>query len=541
MYIKVSTGTSFAAAAEYNEAGLSPRQKKQKVGQVAYIGGFNLLADDALGIAAEMAAVASRSRTQKPVWNVSLSAADGQHLTDRDWVAAVEQYLKTAGADSVRHQVAIWRHGDTGRDHVHALVNAVPTDGERALKRYHNGKRAKEAAHQIDTNLAQPIEKGQGVRETIAQTLSEALRDDQPTTLEELLSDLRKRGIVAQIKPNAKSPGITFQLGEHQPIKGSRVGYKYSQVVSALAANRAEYQAQIDRLQKEIDQKPTVVEIVRPDADQQVEIDRLKLERDEAYAKRNFMQEVFLNQPAKTVIKEVEVEVIKPDPRDQVQIEQLQQQVQRNYEAFLKQKQRADKVPELEQSVQDLVKQNQGLAWINQQQQTQVEQSLGIYRELAEQYKTHIAKYNELMRRYNEQKERLRANATPTTPTNEPPATIPSQVIPTAAPVVKDSPVEPKQPATVQANLDPAWVASMNQRIRQAAKAAGNLAQFETHLRSVSQTNPPISRRKGADGKYIYQDKGGQATAGELGFQTGELKRLIEAPVQAKTWERGIG
>lgn len=541
MYIKVSTGTSFAATAEYNEAGLSPRQKKQKAGQVAYIGGFNLLADDAVGIAAEMAAVASRSRTQKPVWNVSLSAADGQHLTDGDWIIAVEQYLKTAGADSVRHQVAIWRHGDTGRDHVHALVNAVPTDGERALKRYHNGKRAKEAAHQIDTILNQPIEKGQGVREIVAQTLSDALSEDKPTTLEELAVDLRKRGIVAQIKPNAKSPGITFQLGEHQPIKGSRVGHKYSQVMAALAANRAEYQAEIDRLQKEIDQKPAVVEIVRPDADQQVEIDRLKLERDEAYAKRNFMQEALLNRPAKTVIKEVEVEVIKPDPRDQEQIEQLQQQVQRNYQAFLKQKQRADKVPELERSVQDLTKQNQGLVQINQQQQVQVEQSLSIYRELAEQYKTHIAKYNELMRRYNEQKERLRAKTLPTTPTNEPPATIPSQVLLTAVPVLKDPPIELKQPATAQASLDPAWVTSMNQRIRQAAKAAGNSAQFETYLRSVSQTNPRISRRKGADGKYIYQDKTGQATAAELGFQAGELKRLIEGPVQAPTKGRKIG
>ena len=561
MYIKVSTGTSFAAAAEYNEAGLSPRQKKQKAGQVTYLGGFNLLADDAAGIAAEMSTVASRSRTQKPVWNVSLSAADGQHLTDGDWVAAVEQYLTQAGADSVRHQVAIWRHGDTGRDHVHALVNAVPTDGERALKRYHNGKRAKEAAQQIDVSLGQPIQKGQGVRETIAQTLSDALRNDKPTTLEELAADLKKRGIVAQIKPNAKSPGVTFQMGEHQPIKGSRLGYKYSQVMLALEANRAEYQAEIDRLRKEIDQKPAVVEIIRPNPDQQAEIDSLRIDREVAYEKRDAMRTAFLQeekarkqaqaereqlrqQPAKTIVREVvkTVEVIQPDPRDQTRIEQLSQQVQRNYTAFVQQKQIADRVPELSKSVTELFDLNQVLQEQFRQQQARLEQEQQRYRELSQNWRAHIEKYNDLVRRHNELKERLRAKSMPTTPTQEPQATITFRVLPGAVPMPESPSVEPKQPTTAKASLGPAWVASMNQRIRQAAKASGNFAQFDTNLKLVSLTNPPISRRQSTDGKtIIYQDKTGQATAAELGFKVGELKQLIEAPVQAQTKGRKMG
>jgi glycine cleavage system regulatory protein len=554
MIAKTTTGSNFERALGYGAADLTVKQRQQKQPQVALLDSYNLISYDWSGMAAEMGAVAQGSRCKTPVWHTSLSAQPGEQLTGEQWRAAARQYCTAIGADPAQHQVAIFQHHDTAHAHVHIYINRVRLDDGPALDTGHNYARNVKTTRQIEqtlgltalpeqrTSLRDHSQQTQALRQTIADVLTQVLATDKPTSLAELTADLDQRGITTQLASNAKGGyGISFQRGDSHPIKGSAVGFKYRQVAARLEANRAEYQAEIDRLQKELEQKPPTVEIEQPDAGQQAEIDRLKLERDEAYAKRNFMQEVLLNQPAKTVIKEVEVEVIKPDPRDQEQIEQLQQQVQRDYEAFLKQKQRADKVPELEQSVQDLTKQNQGLVEINRQQQVEVEQSLSIYRELAEQYKTHITKYTELMRRYNEQKERLRAKTLPTTPTNEPPATIPSQVLPTAVPVLKDLPIEPKQPATAQANLDPAWVASMSQRIRQAAKAAGNSAQFETHLRSVSQTNPPISRRKGVDGKYIYQDKGGQATAAELGFQAGELKRLIEAPVQAKTWDRGMG
>ena len=539
MIAKTTTGSNFERALGYGAADLTVKQRQQKQSQVVLLDSYNLISYDWSGMAAEMGAVAQGSRCKTPVWHTSLSAQPGEQLTGEQWRAAARQYCAAMGADPAQHQVAIFQHHDTAHAHVHIYINRVRLDDGPALDTGHNYARNVKTTRQIEqtlglaalpqqrTSLRDHSQQTQALRQTIADALTQVLATDKPTSLAELTADLDQRGITTQLASNAKGLyGISFQQGDSHPVKGSAIGFKYRQVAARLEANRAEYQAEIDRLKKEIEQKPPTVEIEQPDAGQQAEIDRLRAERDEAYAKRDLMRDILVNQPAKTVIKEVEVEVIKPDPRDRAQIAQLQEQ--------------ADKVPGLTKSVAELFDLTESLQEATRQQQVRFEQEQGRYRELSQTWKAHIELYNELERRYNEQKERLRAKAPPTTPTNEPAATIPSQALPSAVPVPKSSPIEPKQPATALASSDPAWVASMNQRIRQAAKAAGNSAQFETHLGSVSQTNPPISRRKGADGKYIYQDKGGQATAAELGFQAGELKRLIEAPVQAKTWDRGI-
>ena len=233
MYIRVSTGSSFSSAASYNEEGLSQQQKAQKAGKVALLGSFNMLSDDAAGIAGEMRAVASRSRTHQPVWNVSLSAADGQRLTDKQWIQAAEHYLRTAGADPDRHQYAIWRHKDPKHDHIHVLLNAVPMDNKPALKRYYNGKRAKEAAQKIDTLLAQPIKPGQGVRQVISSRIQTTLSTAKPATMDEFITQLRKEGVLATLSGTA---GIRFQLSDqdHAPVKGSAVGYKFAHLVKQI-------------------------------------------------------------------------------------------------------------------------------------------------------------------------------------------------------------------------------------------------------------------------------------------------------------------
>lgn len=318
MYIKISTGTSFRNAAIYNERGLSEKQQKQKRDKVAFLGGYNLLSEDAVGIAAEMDSVASRSRTKKAVWNVSLSVANGQHLTDAQWLQAVEKYLKTAGIDVERHQVAVWRHSDTGRDHAHALVNSVPTDGKRALKRYHNGKRAKEAAEKIDTDLAQPIFLDRNIKDELGDRLENALLR-QPTNTAELKKDLAERGVIVKYLDNAAGIfGVTFQLADrdHQPVAGSDLKIegktaKWKAISARLEANRAEYQAEINKLHEDKAEAKKRAEIAEKARQQAV------IERDQAR-----------NQPAKVEIREVTKEVIKPDPTDKARIEQLKEELE---------------------------------------------------------------------------------------------------------------------------------------------------------------------------------------------------------------------
>jgi hypothetical protein len=315
MYIKISTGTGFLAAATYNERGISQKQQKQKKDKVSFLGGFNLLSTDAAGIAAEMVAVASRSRTEKPVWNVSMSAAKSQKLTDDQWFDSFTQYMMEAGIDIGKHQVAIWRHSDTINDHVHGMINAVPIDGSPALKRYHNGKRAKRAAEIIDYTLQQPVFLHRNIKDELGEQLESALLQ-QPCDTEDLSKELAERGVLVKyIKKAAGIYGVTFQLADqdHKPVKGSSLqiygkAAKWNTISAQLDANKAQYQAEIERLRQE----KAEAENARRRAEQ---------ERDQAENKPVTIKEV-------VVVKEVS------DPADKAEIDRLINELNKaNYKA----------------------------------------------------------------------------------------------------------------------------------------------------------------------------------------------------------------
>lgn len=302
MYIKISTGTGFLAAATYNERGISEKQQKQKKDKVTFLGGFNLLSDDAKGIAGEMEAVASRSRSEKPVWNVSMSAAKSQKLTDKQWLAAFTDYLIEAGIDPEKHQVAIWRHSDTSNDHTHGLINAVPIDGGPALKRYHNGKRAKRAAEIIDYKLQQPVFLHKNIKDELSERLESALLR-QPCDAEDLSKELAERGVIVKYSENAGGVyGVTFQLADrdHKPVKGSSLkvdgkAAKWNTISAQLDANKAQYESEIERLRQE----KAEVENARRRAEQ---------ERDQAR-----------QQPARVEIREI----VRSNPQDKAEIDRL--------------------------------------------------------------------------------------------------------------------------------------------------------------------------------------------------------------------------
>lgn len=325
MYIKVSTGTSFGSAAEYDQQGLSNKQRAAKKGKVEPIATYNLLSTDARGIGFEMSNVAAFSRAEKPVWNVSISAAPGQRLTNQQWQQVAEQYLRGMKADPAMHQIAIWRHHDTNHDHIHVLLNSVPIGGGPALSRQYTGKDARRLATEIDASLSpglvqklgnsltalsrklsgkEAVVKPAGVRVAIGQAVASALAT-KPTTETELLDSLKAAGVGALLLENASGTcGINFVLDAkpHQPIKGSAIalegGYsaKWGELSRRLDANRLDYEAEIERLKQEkaaaektaerarneLDQerhKPAqqIIQRVKDPADQET-IDRLEIE-----------------------------------------------------------------------------------------------------------------------------------------------------------------------------------------------------------------------------------------------------------------------
>lgn len=280
MYIKVSTGTSFGAAAEYDEKGLSPEQRAAKAGKVEQIATYNLLSTDARGIGFEMSNVAAFSRAEKPVWNVSISAAPGQQLTNQQWQQVAEQYLRGMKADPDLYQVAIWRHHDTNHDHIHVLLNSVPIGGGPALSRRYTGKDAKRLATEIDARLTPGLVQQLGksltalgrklsgkeavaapanIRATIGQAVASALAT-KPTSEAELLDSLKAAGVGALLFENSTGTnGINFVLDAkpHQPIKGSAIKLeggstaKWAELSRRLDANRQAYEAEIKQLKEE--------------------------------------------------------------------------------------------------------------------------------------------------------------------------------------------------------------------------------------------------------------------------------------------------
>ncbi|PRY19964.1 relaxase/mobilization nuclease-like protein [Spirosoma oryzae] len=367
MIAKTTTGRSFDSALGYAAAALTTQQRQHKQPKVALLASYNLISDDWQGMAAEMAAVAQGSRCQTPVWHTSLSAQPGEQLSVEQWRAAARQYCQGMGADPYQHQVAIFQHHDTAHAHIHIYINRVRLDDGPALDTSHNYARNVKTTRQIEqelallalpeqrTSLRDHSAATQANRATVGAILTHVLTEQKPTTLAELTEDLKGHGITTQLATNSKGTyGISFRQGDGQPIKGSAVGYKYQQLVTRLEANRAEYETEINRLRHELEQKPAVVEIVRPDPAQQAELKRLRDERDEAYEKRTAMQKALLNQRPKTVVQ--------PDPADRTQIEQLKQQLQRTYQAYVQQKEKADQVPDLIDKLGSLQQQYGGQA-----------------------------------------------------------------------------------------------------------------------------------------------------------------------------------
>jgi hypothetical protein len=323
MYIKVSTGTSFGAAAEYDEKGLSKDQQAAKAGRVEQIATYNLLSTDARGIGFEMSNVAAFSRAEKPVWNVSISAAPGQQLSNQQWQQVAEQYLRGMKADPNLHQIAIWRHHDTDQDHIHVLLNSVPIGGGPALSRQYTGKDARRLATEIDASLTpglvqqlgkrltalgrklsgkETVAKPTGVRVAISQAVTTALAT-KPTTETELLDSLKAAGVGALLLGNSTSTnGINFVLDAkpHQPIKGSLIKLeggstaKWGELARRLDANRQEYEAEIKQLKEERAAAEKAVEQARHELD---------IER---------------NKPAQQIIRKVK------DPAEQEKISRLE-------------------------------------------------------------------------------------------------------------------------------------------------------------------------------------------------------------------------
>ncbi|WP_448208616.1 relaxase/mobilization nuclease domain-containing protein [Azospirillum sp. sgz302134] len=109
--------------------------------------------------AAEMRAVAAQSeRVQKPVYHRWFRVADGERLTDEQWLATVDRAEQALGLEG--HQRIVVRHSDRDGDHVHVVWNRVDPESYKAVRVSHDYAKCEQVCRQAEKEYGLQIVPG---------------------------------------------------------------------------------------------------------------------------------------------------------------------------------------------------------------------------------------------------------------------------------------------------------------------------------------------------------------------------------------------
>jgi hypothetical protein len=224
----------------------------------------NMTGDDPRALAAEFGEIRKlRPGLAKAVLHVSLSAAPGEHLTDDQWRAIGQRYLRGMGLD--HNQYVITRHDDTEHEHIHLLANRIRFDGV-VTSDSHDYRRQEVLMREIERDLGlQPVVPSVEAQRRAATRgeLEHGLRTGQPSTRQQLqqLCDgaiegcgsfteyaarLEAAGVellpVTQLE-GSKLSGLSYRL-DGVTMKGSDLGKRYSP--AGLAKHGVSYDKERD-------------------------------------------------------------------------------------------------------------------------------------------------------------------------------------------------------------------------------------------------------------------------------------------------------
>ena len=237
MIAKMVKGRGFRGALEYditkeggriissNMAGEKPRELAAEFGEIRKL----------------------RPNLGKAVMHVSLSAAPGEKLTDEQWQAIGQRYLRGMGFTD--NQFVMTRHTDTEHEHIHILANRITHAGEvvsdgqdykrqeTIMREIERDFRLQRVAPSIEAERKAPtkgeiegaIRTGQPSTRQQLQQFADAAAKDCPdfTTYQERLEAAGVELVpVAQLQ-GAKLSGLSYRL-DGVTMKGSDLGKAYS-------------------------------------------------------------------------------------------------------------------------------------------------------------------------------------------------------------------------------------------------------------------------------------------------------------------------
>ena len=237
MIAKMSKGRGFRGALNYditkeggriistNMAGQNPRELAAEFGEIRKL----------------------RPNLGKAVMHVSLSAAHGEKLTDEQWQAIGQRYLRGMGFTD--NQFVMTRHTDTEHEHIHILANRI-THGGEVVSDGQDYKRQETIMREIERDFGLQRVAPSAEAERKAPTKGEVeqhARTGQPsarqqlqqlcdgaakgcTSFSEYQERLEELGVelvpVAQLQ-GAKLSGLSYRL-DGVTMKGSDLGKTYT-------------------------------------------------------------------------------------------------------------------------------------------------------------------------------------------------------------------------------------------------------------------------------------------------------------------------
>lgn len=222
---KLTKGTSHAGALKYD---------LEKKGAVLLE--TNCASNDWREIAVEMDTVASsNTRCKNRCLHLSISAPDGEHLNDQQWIQAANIAMKALDLDD--HQYVITRHADAHHDHIHITINRIDFEG-RSWSDSQDFKRVHESMRTLENTMnLQRIEDHQitaeGRYQQVKNDFDISIKTSIGQGLSRLISEMKLRGytlIKNLSKKTGRISGISVQSDHDQKTwKASELrkgGYK---------------------------------------------------------------------------------------------------------------------------------------------------------------------------------------------------------------------------------------------------------------------------------------------------------------------------
>lgn len=187
-----------------------------------------------------------RPEIKKPVHHISLSAAKGERLNDKEWNGIARKYVESARF--TRSPYVVIQHIDTEHDHIHLVVSRIDING-KVVSDFKSKTRAEEFAREIEREYGlKPVQSSRerdratpkrgeievfnrtgklSVKMSLQGHIDFAIKDNP--TFTEFISKLERVGVevIPFRRAGERITGVSFRLNG-QLMKGSNLGSAYS-------------------------------------------------------------------------------------------------------------------------------------------------------------------------------------------------------------------------------------------------------------------------------------------------------------------------